>query len=109
MFFIMKQGIKPMWEDPRNAKGGCISWKIEKPDVPRAWENVSALFITKDLGDFNKFNPTGISISPKKNNNIIKLWVANEISQYELENIKMSNNCIFKDDLRLFKLHKNDN
>lgn len=109
MFFIMKQGIKPMWEDSRNSKGGCVSWKLEKPDVPSAWENMAALFITKDLGDFNKFIPTGISISPKKNNNIIKLWVANEISQYELEHISMSSNCLFKDDLKLYKSHKSDN
>lgn len=106
MFFIMKQGIKPMWEDARNAKGGCISWKVEKPDVPSAWENMCALFVTKELGGFNKYNPTGISISPKKNTNIIKLWVANEISQYELDNIKMPDACLFKDDLKLYKSHK---
>jgi translation initiation factor 4E len=106
MFFIMKQGIKPMWEDSKNSKGGCVSWKLEKPDVPSAWENMAALFVTKDLGDFNKFIPTGISISPKKNNNIIKLWVANEISQYELEHLTMSQHCLFKDDLKLYKSHK---
>lgn len=107
MFFIMKYGITPMWEDPRNSKGGCVSWKVEKPDVPTAWENVASLFVTKEFGGFNKFNPTGISISPKKNNNIIKLWVATEISQYELESIKMPDECIFKDDLKLYKSHKN--
>ena len=105
MFFIMRQGIKPMWEDPRNAKGGYVSWKVEKPDVPAAWENIAALFITRDLGCFNKFIPTGISISPKKNNNIIKLWVATDITPYEFENIKMSENCNFKDDLKLYKSH----
>jgi hypothetical protein len=79
---------------------------VEKVDVPSAWENMSALFVTKDLGGFNKFTPTGISISPKKNNNIIKLWVANEISQYELDTIKMPDDCLFKDDLKLYKSHK---
>jgi hypothetical protein len=106
MFFIMRHGIKPMWEDPKNAGGGYISWKLDKPVVADAWENMSALFITRDLGEFSKYNPTGISISPKKNNNIIKLWVANEITPYEFENVKMSPNCIFKDDLKLYKSHK---
>lgn len=108
MFFIMRHGIKPIWEDPKNASGGCISWKLEKPDVAAAWENMAALFITKDLGDFNKYIPTGISISPKKNNNIIKLWVAKDITTYDFENAKMSDNCIFKDDLKLYKSHKTE-
>ena len=28
MLFIMKNNIKPIWEDPENSKGGCISYKI---------------------------------------------------------------------------------
>jgi translation initiation factor 4E len=109
MFFIMRQGVKPIWEDSVNAKGGCISWKFDKDAVPAAWENMSAMFITQNLGDFSKYSPTGISISPKKNTNIIKLWVAKEISPYELENAKLPVECLFRDDLRLFKTHKSEN
>ena len=28
MLFLMKEGIKPTWEDPRNRDGGCFSYKI---------------------------------------------------------------------------------
>ena len=28
MFFLMKDNIKPMWEDENNKKGGSISYKI---------------------------------------------------------------------------------
>ena len=105
MFFIMKKGIKPIWEDPENTNGGYISWKLEKEDVTSAWENLSSLFVIGDLGDFTQFKPTGISISPKKNNNIIKLWVADDISADKFDNVKLSDNCIFKDYLKLYKSH----
>ena len=28
MLFLMKKGILPMWEDPKNLKGGCFSFKV---------------------------------------------------------------------------------
>ena len=28
MLFIMKEGINPIWEDPKNRNGGCFSYKI---------------------------------------------------------------------------------
>ena len=28
MLFVMKEGINPTWEDKRNCKGGCFSFKI---------------------------------------------------------------------------------
>ena len=28
MLFIMKEGIKPTWEDPKNRNGGCFSYKV---------------------------------------------------------------------------------
>ena len=27
MLFIMKDGIQPLWEDPKNRNGGCFSYK----------------------------------------------------------------------------------
>ena len=28
MFFIMKEGILPIWECAHNINGGCVSWKV---------------------------------------------------------------------------------
>lgn len=74
MFFIIKDGILPIWEDPQNIDGGCISFKIEKRLVYREWENLLINYMSGNMDA--RIN--GISISPKKNFNIIKLWF-NEI------------------------------
>ena len=28
MLFVMRKGITPLWEDPKNRSGGCFSYKI---------------------------------------------------------------------------------
>ena len=28
MLFLMRKGIKPMWEDTKNKEGGCFSYKV---------------------------------------------------------------------------------
>lgn len=37
---LFKQGIKPMWEDPANSKGGQWVIRLRKNKIERAWENV---------------------------------------------------------------------
>lgn len=37
---LFKQGIKPMWEDPANTKGGQWVIRLRKNKIDRAWENV---------------------------------------------------------------------
>lgn len=36
---LFKSGIKPMWEDPCNAKGGKWVIRLRKNRIDRAWEN----------------------------------------------------------------------
>ena len=33
MLFVMRNGINPMWEDPKNKDGGCFSYKISNKNV----------------------------------------------------------------------------
>lgn len=77
MLFLMRDGIQPMWEDPRNRNGGCFSYRITNKYVPDVWKKLSYSLIGKQLtnGD-NVFNTiTGITISPKKHFCIIKIWL----------------------------------
>jgi len=37
---LFKHGIKPMWEDQNNARGGKWIVRLRKNKVDRAWENV---------------------------------------------------------------------
>jgi len=107
MFFIMKNDIKPMWTDNENRDGGCISWKIEKYNSLDYWENLLMLFITDNLPvELNTYKINGISINPKKNCNIIKLWLSKDIKGDILNKIDLTNKCLFKDKLKLYKSFK---
>ena len=39
MFFIMKQGIKPMWEDIDNQNGGGFSFKVHNKNIEQVNKN----------------------------------------------------------------------
>jgi len=73
MFFIMKKGILPIWEDPHNKNGGCWSYKISLSDVHTTWKDLTLRLIIDKLCTVpNLIN--GISISPKKGFCVIKIW-----------------------------------
>ena len=76
MFFLMRNGIKPIWEDEQNCNGGCWSFKISKKDIHKAWNELSIALLgeTITVSKENSNNITGISISPKKAFCIIKIW-----------------------------------
>ena len=79
MLFLMRKGINPIWEDERNRNGGCFSYKIPNKDVPDAWKQLSYSLVGETMSDNKKLLPhiNGITISPKKNFCIIKVWFAN--------------------------------
>ena len=79
MLFIMRDGIKPMWEDPKNKKGGCFSYKINNKNVSSVWKNLSYSLVGESLTEDVNVRPciNGITISPKKNFCIVKIWLAN--------------------------------
>ena len=78
MLFIMKEGVKPIWEDPNNRNGGSFSYKILNKNVYNVWKELTYALvggtISKQQGFINCV--TGITISPKKSFCIIKIWMA---------------------------------
>jgi hypothetical protein len=77
MLFIMRKGVTPMWEDPANCNGGCFSFKVLNKSVHSVWKELfyavcgETLFLNKS---HNKLL-TGITISPKRNFCVIKVWL----------------------------------
>lgn len=78
MLFLMRKGIQPIWEDEKNKKGGCFSYKINNKNVAYTWKNLSYVLLGETLTsvDLSK-HINGITISPKKNFCIIKIWLDN--------------------------------
>ena len=79
MLFIMKDGIIPMWEDPKNRNGGCFSYKVSNKIVCDVWRDLSYILVGDSISSNAQFvnGVTGITISPKKNFCIIKIWMSN--------------------------------
>jgi hypothetical protein len=79
MLFIMRNGITPMWEDPRNRNGGCFSYKVSNKNVYDVWRDLTYVLVGETISSNNSFinSVTGITISPKKNFCIIKIWLSN--------------------------------
>ena len=77
MLFVMREGITPMWEDPRNRNGGCFSYKVINKSVPEVWKSLFYLLCGESLCETSEQmkHVNGITISPKKNFCIIKIWL----------------------------------
>jgi len=101
MFFIMKKSVKPIWECPTNIKGGCISWKVDRKHSYKSWIDCIGHFIINDFGNFTDLI-NGVSISPKKNSSIIKLWFKEEIDS---DKINIPKSFCLVDDKIIYKSH----
>lgn len=105
MFFLMKKGIKPLWENEENINGGCWSYKVSKKDAYTSWIELSINTCCETLiQDFSKLN--GISISPKKLFCILKIW--NNDSSYSNKNNISTISNLNKDNC-IYKSHKDRN
>ena len=82
MLFIMKGDILPIWEDPENIDGCSLSFKITSKDIVKDWNDIILNIITSDIFLKDSRNINGLSISPKKEFNIVKIWTKNKIQKY---------------------------
>jgi len=77
MFFIMREHISPRWEDENNINGGCFSFKVNKNVLHEKIFEICSQMMGETLGKKTEFslNINGISISPKKNYYIFRIWI----------------------------------
>tara|TARA_B100001093_G_C26710784_1_gene963327 strand:+ start:78 stop:644 length:567 start_codon:yes stop_codon:yes gene_type:complete len=117
MLFLMRKKkekyIYPMWEDKENKNGGYWSFKIDKSELNDIWNHIMILLIGENILNDKELNNkmiNGISISPKKNNCILKIWnkkndykeisILNKIDKLDYENVLYkSHNDNIKQDL----------
>ena len=103
MLFLMRNNIFPMWEDKSNVNGGCFSYKVSNKCVSSVWKKLSYSLTGETLTHDKKLRPhiNGITISPKKNFCIIKVWISNRDNQNpasicEIDGGITPIGCIFK-------------
>jgi len=106
MFFLMRDGIFPNWEDPDNSEGCCISFKIPGNTTKEEFFKIILQCITEDIlieaDNWEELN--GFSIAPKKEFNIAKLWMRNKQSKYtdlmkEVPPCLLEKDCMIKDNV----------
>lgn len=113
MFFIMRNNIKPLWEDVNNINGGNYSFKINCINMKSTLKNLLEIIISNNLEINNENNETnnkinGISLSYKKNFYILKIWINNCDPNFKIihfiDKIKELKNYKY-----IFKKHNNNN
>lgn len=103
MLFIMKEGVIPMWEDPKNRNGGCFSYKVTNKNVHDVWRDLTYVLVGESISGISAFvnSVTGITISPKKNFCIVKIWMTNcdhqnpQVVTGDIKNL-VPQGCLFK-------------
>jgi len=75
MFFLMRDPSPPLWESHHHIRGGCYSFRCQKKEAADVYLTyiVAAMLDALSVPS-NRIN--GISISPKRGFNIIKVWNA---------------------------------
>jgi hypothetical protein len=74
MFFMMHDPIPPLWENHQNIRGGSYSIRIQKRDASEIYVTYAIAAMMQNMAKDPSNNINGISISPKKGFNILKLW-----------------------------------
>jgi hypothetical protein len=114
MVFFMKDAILPLWETQDNIDGGCFSYKISNNNIVSIFKILLYKIVGNSLIDDENINTNinGISISPKKNFCIIKIWMKKNdcFTNFDLSSNKdpFAIHTIFaiEEQICVFKQHK---
>lgn len=82
-FYLMKNNIEPIWECKENLNGGTLSFKIGCYQSLKFFEYLSIHMILKTLCN-NEDDITGISVSPKNQIDVVRIWNGHHNQQIEL-------------------------
>jgi translation initiation factor 4E len=74
MFFFMRKGYRPRWEDSEHESGGAWSKKIDASQAYTSFIDLMVHCIANEMMVNRKETLAGISISPKGQFYIVKIW-----------------------------------
>jgi len=82
MFFLFREDIRPVWNDPANIDGCCLSMKVLKGEAAKLWVGLASRLLGESLLKPQRADEwaqvCGISISPKRSFCILKVWLGSE-------------------------------
>lgn len=74
MFFMMRDPSPPLWESHHHIRGGCYSFRCQNKEASDVYLNYIIASMIGSVCGHPENTVNGISISPKRGFNIIKLW-----------------------------------
>jgi len=78
-FHLMKDGISPLWEDPKNASGGFWALRVKKEDTAMVWKELVLAIIGEQFEPVlaNGDEICGLTVSIRQYDDVVRLWNTN--------------------------------
>jgi hypothetical protein len=99
MFFMMRDPSPPLWESHQNIRGGCYSFRCQKKDASDIYLNHIIASMLGSLSGHPENRINGVSISPKRGFNIVKVWNTDAQKFNHPSNINTSFSTIRESDI----------
>lgn len=71
-YFLFQEGVRPLWEDEANRRGGRLTLRVTKPASPRAFEDLCLALIGEQ---FDTDDICGIACSVRVAENFLSIWL----------------------------------
>lgn len=92
---LFHRGVKPIWEDPRNSRGGCWTFRVPKAVASEFWKEVCMMAIGEQLQSAVESDRTtfrddicGISLAVRFNSLLVQIWNRDAAHEEGIERIK---------------------
>lgn len=71
-YFLFRSGVRPMWEDEANKKGGRWTVRIQKSVTSRAFEDLALALVGEQ---FDSDDVLGIACSVRFQDDVLAIWM----------------------------------
>lgn len=76
-YHLFKKGIRPVWEDQENRKGGKWNIRLKKGVANRYWEDLMLAIVGDQFGDAGE-DLCGAVLSVRGNEDVLSVWTRTE-------------------------------
>lgn len=76
-YHIFKEGIRPVWEDEENRKGGKWTMRLKKGVADRYWEELLLAFIGDQFAEASE-EVCGAVVSVRSGEDVFSIWTKND-------------------------------
>ena len=74
MFFLMREGYRPLWDAPENEHGGAWSKKVDASETNAVFVDCMVHCLANSILKTENDTVVGVTVSPKGAFHIIKIW-----------------------------------